>query len=98
MEQNHVNTAKMCANKVITLLIELSKLQWARNNSRNKLFRNCARTSCTIEYESLSDGLWTVGQQLVAQINLMMVSCVINTSWGTFELESATGKSQAIVG
>ncbi|OWL55243.1 hypothetical protein, partial [Vibrio parahaemolyticus] len=28
-------------------------------------------------------------QQLVAQINLMLVSCALNTSWGTSVLRSA---------
>ncbi len=26
---------------------------------------------------------WAIGKQLVSQINLMMVSCVLNTPWGT---------------
>nr|AKN37518.1 hypothetical protein [Vibrio splendidus] len=34
-----------------------------------------------------------LAMQLVAQINLTLVSCALNTSWGTFELESATGKN-----
>ncbi len=25
---------------------------------------------------------WAIGKQLVSQINLMMVSCVLNTPWG----------------
>ena len=42
---------------MVTDLINNSKWERGRNNSRNRLFRNCARTSCTIESESLSNSL-----------------------------------------
>ncbi|PMH37126.1 hypothetical protein BCU68_08485 [Vibrio sp. 10N.286.49.B3] len=31
---------------------------------------------------------WAIGKQLVSQINLMMVSCIRDTPWGTNVLES----------
>ncbi|CAK2505811.1 hypothetical protein VCRA2113O415_490018 [Vibrio crassostreae] len=37
-------------------------------------------------------------QQLVAQINLMLVSCLLSTPWGISEVERATGKNSACDG
>lgn len=40
-----------------------------------------------------------IGKQPVSQINLMMVSCVLNTYWGTSALRSANceGSGQKLV-
>jgi len=54
------------------------------------MYRLCTKSNQKRGRKIHETGCFAIGQQLVAQINLMMASCVLNTSWGTFELESAT--------
>jgi len=56
------------------------------------LFRNWATGYCKIGVGVCPTACWTfdeagnflIVQQLAAQINLMLVSCALNMSWGSF--------------